>query len=336
MHPALPSIPEDQILFNAYHNSVRRLCNLLQDPAEPSPEARARRDHAVIARIAALVPASPDEVELGANYIVASDYAEQCLRDAKTLTNSPERKRLLIAQATSLMRESRGYRSLLMRVQAARQKREATQAGRDAADWAEHCALGLLRSALHDPPPPTVISPDAEPEGPSEPEPPAALPDAAVLPTQPSAALPDAAVLPTQPSAALPPQPAADPPQASPTTAPLLPPRASDPPPAPLPTDVLPPALPAAAPPPRQPTAQPAPPAAGDDWPQPDWPQPDWAVEAEQYAIIYPRRARLIRSLGRLPPDCDFGPPEPALVQAIVTGTSPALRAVDQPATTAA
>jgi hypothetical protein len=37
----------------------------------------------------------------------------------------------------------------------------------------------------------------------------------------------------------------------------------------------------------------------------------------------------LIRLLGGLPVHCDFGPPEPELVRAIVTGTSPALRALD-------
>jgi hypothetical protein len=38
-----------------------------------------------------------------------------------------------------------------------------------------------------------------------------------------------------------------------------------------------------------------------------------------------------MRSLGRLPDPCTFGRPEPALVQAIVTGTSPTLLELDQP-----
>jgi hypothetical protein len=58
----------------------------------------------------------------------------------------------------------------------------------------------------------------------------------------------------------------------------------------------------------------------------------DLAQEAERYAIIYPRRAQQIRRLGGSPPDCDFGPPDDDLVHAIVTGTSPALRALDTPA----
>jgi hypothetical protein len=65
-------------------------------------------------------------------------------------------------------------------------------------------------------------------------------------------------------------------------------------------------------------------------------PQPDPVAEADQYAIIYPRRAALIRSLGGLPARCDFGAPPAELVHAIVTGTSPALRALDSPAEAAA
>ena len=60
-----------------------------------------------------------------------------------------------------------------------------------------------------------------------------------------------------------------------------------------------------------------------------DDPPRDLTAEAERYAIVYPRRARSIRQHGGLPPDCDFGPPDDELVHAIVTGTSPALLALD-------
>ena len=54
-------------------------------------------------------------------------------------------------------------------------------------------------------------------------------------------------------------------------------------------------------------------------------------TEAEQYAVIYPKRAALIRANRGLPPRLDFGPPEPELVAAIVSGTSPILQALDVP-----
>jgi hypothetical protein len=79
------------------------------------------------------------------------------------------------------------------------------------------------------------------------------------------------------------------------------------------------------------PEAEPAEPAA-----PPATPAFEDLTEAEQYAINYPGRAASIRAEGGLPARCNFGPPEPALVAAIVAGTSPTLRALDQPAHAAA
>ena len=59
----------------------------------------------------------------------------------------------------------------------------------------------------------------------------------------------------------------------------------------------------------------------------------DIAAEAELYAAIHPRRAARIRALGTLPDRPDFGPPPPELVEAIVKGTGPQLRALDAPPT---
>ena len=64
-------------------------------------------------------------------------------------------------------------------------------------------------------------------------------------------------------------------------------------------------------------------------------PDDDWAdrkfsdlSEAEQYATLYPDRAARIRAHGGLPARIDFGPPEPEIVDALVNGTSPILRAL--------
>ena len=62
----------------------------------------------------------------------------------------------------------------------------------------------------------------------------------------------------------------------------------------------------------------------------------DGIAEAEFYALHYPGRARLIRARGGYRDDCRFAPPEPAVVRAIVTGTSAALRALDASADLAA
>ena len=84
-----------------------------------------------------------------------------------------------------------------------------------------------------------------------------------------------------------------------------------------------------------QATNQPAVPALGDPAPPRDATaavpkqQPDSVTEAEDYATRYPYRAARIRRHGGLPARLDFTPPEPAIVQALVTGTSPVLRALD-------
>jgi hypothetical protein len=58
-------------------------------------------------------------------------------------------------------------------------------------------------------------------------------------------------------------------------------------------------------------------------------PQVDIAAEAEFYAGIYPRRAGLIRSLGRMPDNPDFDPLSPEMVAAIIAGDGPNMRAAD-------
>jgi hypothetical protein len=77
---------------------------------------------------------------------------------------------------------------------------------------------------------------------------------------------------------------------------------------------------------PPAPMAEPPPPP-----PQQSTEEPvaDPIAEADQYAVIYPQRAARIRVLGGLPQPLDFGPPSPELVQAIITGDTPTLRALD-------
>lgn len=53
-------------------------------------------------------------------------------------------------------------------------------------------------------------------------------------------------------------------------------------------------------------------------------------TEPEQYALLYPERAARIRAARGLPACLDFGPPAPDIVEALVNGTSPILRALDR------
>jgi hypothetical protein len=223
-----------QLPRDMYYHLVHTLRTSLPPPISDTPEDLVRRDNAAIAQIASLLPANADEANIAAQYVAAGAQALDSLRLARVHAADTPRALQCTAQAASMMRESRGARSLLLRVQADRRKREADNVSLDRAAWLEHCTIGLMADALGRNPP----APMAEP--------------------------------PPPPSAPTPPEEA--------------------------------------------------------------WPQPDPLAEADEYAIIYPRRAALIRSLGGLPPRCDFGPPEPELVQAIVTGISPTLRALDAPA----
>ena len=75
-----------------------------------------------------------------------------------------------------------------------------------------------------------------------------------------------------------------------------------------------------------EPPPPPEPPA-----PEPE-PEADPVAEAEEYAVLYPQRAALIRRLGRVPDNVSFGPPEDRLVRALVTSRTPTLLALDREA----
>ncbi len=76
---------------------------------------------------------------------------------------------------------------------------------------------------------------------------------------------------------------------------------------------------------------------APDDEPEPETEtetetetEDEIARALETYVHIYPRRAALIRRHGGVPANVSFGPPDPAIVHALVTGTSALLCALDE------
>ncbi len=219
-----------QLPRDIYHLVVHTLRSMLPPPETDTPEAEARRDRAAIAIVASMLPANGEEAYLAARSVGFAIYGMDCLRQARDYRGDPPFFLKCNAQAASTERKAQSARSLLLRLQAERRKREADNATADKAAWSEHCALGMMTDALG------LASPAATPEPP----------------------------------------------------------------------------------PPSPPDPQP-----------PEEPKPDPAAEADQYALIYPQRAARIRALGGLPQPSDFGPPPPELVHAIVTGTSPTLRALE-------
>ena len=282
-----------QLPADAYYQLVHTLRLALPPPLTDTPDDLRRRDHAAIARIAALCPANAAEADLAAHFVAASEQWKNCLRLAQERGAAPEWAAKCRAQALRMMRQSTSALRLLLHLQAARQKRDADSAACNSAAWTEHCAIGLMSEALAHGPHPNPL-PEGEGEGATSPLPPGegqgegqaaisapAVPQPAPAPPIRRYARPDTGSKPQ-----LTPAPLAD---SEPRSA-----------------------------------ACPEPESAACPGPR------SGIAEAEEYAAIYPERAALIRRLGRLPADVSFGPPEDDLVQALVTARTPALAALDR------
>ena len=240
-----------RLAADAYYHLVSTLCLALPPPPSDHPDDLTRRNHAAVARIAALVPVNAAEADLAAMFVAASEQWKDCLRLAQRPETTPEMPAKRRAQAIGMMREAQGALRLLLKLQEARRKRDADPAACTSAEWMEHCAIRLMAEALS---PAVAQAPSAEPQAPPMPEPqpePAAAPEFAFAEEEIE----------------------------------------------------LDPACPG--------------PRSG-------------VAEAEHYAVLYPERAALIRRLGRVPADVSFGPPDPDIVQALVTARTPALAALDR------
>jgi hypothetical protein len=133
---------------DAYYHLVRTLLLTLPPPPTDAPEDMIRRNHAAIARIAALVPANAAEADVAAQYVAASEQWKDCLRLAQLPDTKPDWAAKCRAQASSMMRQANSALRLLLRLQEARRKLEADPAACDRLAWTEHCALGLMAEAL--------------------------------------------------------------------------------------------------------------------------------------------------------------------------------------------
>ena len=121
-----------------YYQLIHTLRRCLPPPITNSPDDLARRDHAAIARIAALHPANAAEADLAALHVTASEQWKYCLRLAQQPAPSSDWAQKCRAQADAMMRESQSALRLLLRMQAARQKTGVNSAARDRATWTEH------------------------------------------------------------------------------------------------------------------------------------------------------------------------------------------------------
>jgi len=171
MTPIAPNCPNLalQLPAQAYYHLVHTLNGTLPRPLTDNPEDLLRRNHAAIARIAALSPANSIEADLAGLYVAASEQWKDCLRLAQLPETSPESAMKCRAQAISMMRQAQSALRLLLRMQATRQKTEADSEACDRAAWTEHGAIRLMAEALS---PPEATETAAEPPAPPpEPQP---------------------------------------------------------------------------------------------------------------------------------------------------------------------
>jgi hypothetical protein len=165
-----------------YRQLVYTLTELLPPPLDDTPAALRARNHAAIAKVAALLPVNANEADLAAQCIAARAQAEDILRLLRQNAGDIGLVMRLNAQYGSMVRTSLSVHGRLMRVQALRQKRQAVEGAANEDAWAQHIAE---RSMLR------VVDPATNTQQAARPEPArAALPETAreTLPEEAQAA----------------------------------------------------------------------------------------------------------------------------------------------------
>ena len=133
-HPAI------DLSTHLYYQLVYTLTDLLPPPLDDTPAALRARNHAAIAKVAALLPVNANEADLAAHCIAARAQAEDVLRLLRQNAGDIGLVMRLNAQYGSMLRTSLSVHGRLMRVQAVRQKREAIDGAANADAWALHVA----------------------------------------------------------------------------------------------------------------------------------------------------------------------------------------------------
>jgi hypothetical protein len=150
-----PPHPAIDLSTHLYYQLVYTLTDLLPPPLDDTPEALRARNHAAVAKVAALLPVNASEIDLAAQCIAARAQAEEMLRLLRQHAGDIGLVIRLNAQYGSMVRTSLSVHGRLMRVQALRQKREAIEGAANEDAWALHVAE---RSMLK------VVDPGAKPQ----------------------------------------------------------------------------------------------------------------------------------------------------------------------------
>jgi hypothetical protein len=140
MQTSSPPHPATGLSTPLYYQLVYTLSGLLPPPLDDTPAALRARNHAAIAKVAALLPVNPNEIDLAAQCIAARARAEEMLRLLRHHAGDILLVLRLNAQYGSMVRTSLAVLGRLMRVQALRHKREAIEGAASEDAWALHVA----------------------------------------------------------------------------------------------------------------------------------------------------------------------------------------------------
>jgi hypothetical protein len=136
----------DRVPADVYYCLVHSLRGVLPKPSNSSPKYLARRDNALIGRLAALRPADPIEAEIAADFIACTEHANDCLRIAHDPKTAPQWAVKSRAQAKAMKGQAYAALNRLERMQKERRKLENDPGTGET--WAEHCVIGLIKDAF--------------------------------------------------------------------------------------------------------------------------------------------------------------------------------------------
>lgn len=143
---AAPNDPAPELFAQSLGHATATLTAALPNPRPNTEAARTARDTAAICQVAALIPVNPAETMFAVQLVAANAQGLEC--QAVAQGHGPDRAHVHLRDAAMMMRVAQGAARTLLRLQAARQRREATSQSCHSATLTEHCTQQTMLAAL--------------------------------------------------------------------------------------------------------------------------------------------------------------------------------------------
>ena len=145
-------IPPIDLDTRAWRHLTQTLIALLPPPIQDPPEAIETRNHAAIARIAAMAPVNANEAELAAESVLARAQAQEVMRLIRLHDGDIKRVIRLNAQYLAMVKLALAVNARLVREQQQRRKRETIHRDADQDEWTRHIAAQSMLDSLPEEP----------------------------------------------------------------------------------------------------------------------------------------------------------------------------------------